>query len=173
MLPRRVVEEFDFTYQSTPRLMMVGSLLAPDFVTEGRPAILLGKPGRGKTRLASAVAYRALQNGFDARFATAAGLIDELSVASRAGRMRDALAPYLRPHVLIVDEVGCSSGSADAANVVYHVVNERHIRRRAMVFTTNKHPKRWGELLHEGDLADAIVDRILERGRPYASTARP
>lgn len=34
-----------------------------------------------------------------------------------------------------------------------------------MLFTTNKHPKRWGEVLHDDDLADAIVDRILERGR--------
>ncbi|MEB2320981.1 MAG: ATP-binding protein [Sorangiineae bacterium] len=79
---------------------------APDFVTEGRAAILLGKPGRGTTHLAIAIACRALQNGFDARFATAAELIDELSVASRAGRMRDALAPYLGPHVLVADEVG-------------------------------------------------------------------
>ena len=34
-----------------------------------------------------------------------------------------------------------------------------------MIFTTNKHPKRWGPELHDDDLADAIVDRILERGR--------
>ena len=26
----------------------------------------------------------------------------------------------------------------DAANVLYHVVNDRHIRRRAMIFTTNR-----------------------------------
>jgi len=28
-----------------------------------------------------------------------------------------------------------------------------------------EHPKRWGDVLHDDDLADAIVDRILERGR--------
>ena len=161
----RTVEEFDFTYQSTLRLTTIGSLLAPDFVTEGRSVIFLGRPGRGKTHLAIAIAYRALQNGFDALFTTAVELIDELSLASREGRMREALASYVRPHVLVVDEVGYLSYGADAANVLYHVVNERHIRRRAMVFTTNKHPKRWGGVLHDDDLADAIVDRILERGR--------
>lgn len=161
----RTVEEFDFTYQSTLRLTTIGSLLAPDFVTEGRSVILLGKPGRGKTHLAIAIAYRALQNGFEASFTTAAELIDDLSLASREGRMRDALTRYLRPHVLVVDEVGYLSYGDDAANVLYHVVNERHTRRRSMVFTTNKHPKRWGEVLHDDDLADAIVDRILERGR--------
>jgi hypothetical protein len=40
----RTVEEFDFTYQSTLRLTTIGPLLAPDFVTEGRSVILVGKP---------------------------------------------------------------------------------------------------------------------------------
>jgi DNA replication protein DnaC len=161
----RTIEEFDFTYQSTLRLTTIGSLLAPDFVTEGHALILEGKPGRGKTHLAIAIAYRALQNGFDALFTTAAELIDHLSTASREGDMRDALATYVKPHVLVVDEVGYLAYGADAANVLYHVVNDRHIRRRAMIFTTNKNPKRWGDVLHDDDLADAIVDRILERGR--------
>ena len=161
----RTVEEFDFSYQSTLRLTTIGSLLAPDFVTEGRSVIFEGKPGRGKTHLAIAIAYRALQNGFEVLFTTAAELIDHLSAASREGKLRDALAVYMRPHVLVVDEVGYLAYGDDAANVLYHVVNDRHIRRRAMVFTTNKHPKRWGTVLHDDDLADAIVDRILERGR--------
>jgi DNA replication protein DnaC len=161
----RTIDEFDFTYQSTLRLTTVGSLLTPDFVTEGRSVILEGKPGRGKTHLAIAIAYRAMQNGFDARFTTAAQLIEELSTASRDGKLREALAQYMKPHVLVVDEVGYLAYGDDAANVLYHVVNDRHIRGRSMIFTTNKHPKRWGDVLHDDDLADAIVDRILERGR--------
>jgi DNA replication protein DnaC len=161
----RTIDEFDFSYQSTLRLTTIGSLLTPDFVTEGHCLIFEGKPGRGKTHLAIAIAYRAMQNGFDALFTTAAQLIEDLSAATRAGSMRDALARYMKPHVLVVDEVGYLAYGDDAANVLYHVVNDRHIRRRAMVFTTNKHPKTWGEVLHDDDLADAIVDRILERGR--------
>ncbi len=161
----RTIDEFDFTYQSTLRLTTIGSLLTPDFVTEGHSVILEGKPGRGKTHLAIALAYRAMQNGFDALFTTAAELIDELSAASKDGKLRDALARYIKPHVLVVDEVGYLPYGDDAASVLYHVVNDRHIRHRAMVFTTNKHPKRWGDVLHDDDLAEAIVDRVLERGR--------
>ncbi len=106
-----------------------------------------------------------MQHGFDALFTTAAQLIEDLSAAGRAGTMREALGRYMKPHVLVVDEVGYLAYGDDAANVLYHVVNDRHIRRRAMVFTTNKHPKQWGDVLHDDDLADAIVDRILERGR--------
>ena len=34
-----------------------------------------------------------------------------------------------------------------------------------MIFTTNKSLKGWGRVLHDEDLAQAIIDRVLERGR--------
>ena len=34
-----------------------------------------------------------------------------------------------------------------------------------MVFTTNKPLNEWGRVLHDPDLAAAILDRALERGR--------
>jgi DNA replication protein DnaC len=161
----KTIDDFDFTYQSSLRQALIGSFFSPDFVTDGRCLILSGKPGRGKTHLAIAIAYRAIQNGFDALFTTAAALIDELSIASREGRLAKALAVYLQPHVLVVDEVGYLSYGDDAANVLFRVVHERHQRRRPMVFTTNKSLASWGSVLHDHDLAEAIVDRVLERGR--------
>ena len=69
------------------------------------------------------------------------------------------------PHVLVVDEVGYLTYGPDAANVLFHVVNNRHLRRRPMIFTTNKPLSEWGKVLHDEDLAAAILDRVLERGR--------
>jgi DNA replication protein DnaC len=163
----KTIDEFDFTLQSTLRLHLLGSALTADFLTEGRSLVFTGKPGRGKTHLAVAIAYRAIQNGFDALFLTAAQLIDELSLASRQGELTKLLPRYTHPDVLVVDEVGYLSYGTDAANMLFHVVNERHLRGRSMIFTTNKHPTQWGGVLHDEDLAAAIVDRILERGRLY------
>ena len=50
--------------------------------------------------------YRAIQNGFDAFFTTAAALIDDLSAAFCAGELAQALPTYTHPAVLVVDEVG-------------------------------------------------------------------
>jgi DNA replication protein DnaC len=161
----KTIDDFNFTYQSSLRLHMLGSALAADFVTEGRSLILAGKPGRGKTHLAIAIAYRAIQNGFDAFFTTAAALIDDLSAAFRAGELAQALPTYTHPSVLVVDEVGYLTYGTDAANMLFHVVNERHRRHRPMIFTTNKSLKGWGRVLHDEDLAQAIIDRVLERGR--------
>ena len=161
----KTIDDFDFSLQSTLRLSLLGSALSPDFITDGRSLILTGKPGRGKTHLAISIAYRAIQNGFDALFVTAAELIDDLSAAFREGRLADVLERYVHPDLLVVDEIGYLTYGTDAANMLYHVVNGRHRDQRAMVFTSNKNPDAWGAVLHDDDLAQAIVDRVLERGR--------
>jgi len=161
----KTIEEFDFTFQSSVRLALLGSVLGPELVTHGHCLIASGPSGTGKTHLAVAIAYRAIQNGFDARFTTATALIDDLSVATRKGKLRHALSTYTHPHVLVIDEVGYLSYGPDAANVLFHVVNERALHHRPMIFTTNKPLAAWGQVLHDPDLAQAILDRVLERGR--------
>ena len=159
------IEDFDFTFQTSVRLGLLGSFLGPELVSEGRNLILSGPTGTGKTRLAVGIAYRAIQNGFEARFTTAVQLIEELSNAARSGRLTEALHDYLHPHVLVVDEVGYLTLRDNAANVLFQVVNERYLSRKPMVFTTNKPLAAWGVVLHDPDLAEALLDRVLERGR--------
>ena len=161
----KTIDEFDFTLQSTLKHSLLGCYLGPDFITEGRSLIFYGKAGRGKTHLAVAIGYRAIQNGFETLCTTAAELIEDLSNASRRGQLQEALLTYTRPHVLVIDELGYLTYGADAANVLFHVVNHRHLRKRPMIFTTNKPLSEWGEVLHDEDLAAAILDRVLERGR--------
>jgi DNA replication protein DnaC len=161
----KTIDEFDFSLQASLRHPLFASYFGPDFVTEGRSLILYGKEGRGKTHLAVAIGYRAIQNGFETLCVTAAELIEELSNASKRGQMQEALLTYTRPHVLVIDEIGYLSYGPDAANVLFHVVNHRHLKKRPMIFTTNKPLDEWGKVLHDEDLAAAILDRVLERGR--------
>ncbi len=161
----RTIEEFDFKLQTAVRLSLLGSYLGPELVTEGRCLILGGSPGTGKTHLSVSIAYRAIQNGYDACFTTAAELIDELSSAAGQSQLRKALLPYVQPHVLVIDEVGYLGYCPDAANVLFQVVNHRYLHKKPMLLTTNKPLSQWGRVLHDADLAEAITDRVLERGR--------
>lgn len=169
---RKTIDDFDLSLQTGLRATLIGSYLGPDFVAEGRSLILHGKTGRGKTHLAIAIAYRAIRNGFEALFTTAADLIETLAAASQKGRLHEALLAYTHPHVLVIDEVGYLTHGPDAANVLYHVVNNRHLRRRPMIFTTNKALREWGRVLHDHDLAVAILDRVLERAASSRPSAR-
>src|SRR5438093_5759295 len=87
----RTIEDFDFTFQTSVRLQLLGSYLGPELVTEGRSLILCGPSGTGKPHLGIAIAYRATQNGYDARFTSAVEMIETLSVATRRGELARAL----------------------------------------------------------------------------------
>ena len=168
----RTIVVFNFTFQTALRLLMLGSYLGPELVTEGRNAIFSGPSGTGKTHLSIAIAYRAIQHGYEARFVGADALIGELSRAAARGRLELALEPYLHPHVLVIDELGYLSHAPDAANVLYRVVNDRYLQHRPMLLTTNKPLAALGDVLHDGDLAEAILDRLLERGAHFALRGR-
>lgn len=168
----RTIDDFNFTFQTALKLQMLGSYLGPEIVSEGKSAILSGPSGTGKTHLAIAIAYRAIQHGYEARFAGADMLIGELSRAATKGRLDAALEPYLHPHVLIIDELGYLSHAAEAANVLYRVINERYLQRRPMLLTTNKPLAAMGDVVHDGDLAEAILDQLLERGVHFALRGR-
>ena len=60
--------------------------------------------------------------------------------------------------------VGYLQHADSAANVLYGVIDGRCHRKRPMIFTTNKPLREWGAVLHDRHLAEAILDRILERG---------
>ena len=92
-------------------------------------------------------------------------MIETLAVAARRGELAKTLAHYTHPPVLVIDEVGYLAVGENAANLMFQVVNERYLHRRPMLFTTNKPLAAWGLVLHDPDLAEAILDRVLERGR--------
>ncbi len=160
----KTIEEFDFTFQASVQRKALGRFLGPELVSEARSVILLGQPGRGKTHLAIAFAYKAIQYGYEARFTTAAALLNELHRAARGGDVEAALDTYVAPDVLIVDELGYLSYGPDAANLLFQVVDRRYLARRPLLITSNKEPESWGVVLHDHDLAHAIVDRLMERG---------
>lgn len=169
----KTIEEYDFSLRTGLKLTLFGSFLGPDFITDGRSLILHGRTGRGKTHLAVAIAYRAIQNGFRARFVSCAALIETLSSASRDGRLQEALYEITHIDVLVVDEVGYLTYGPDAANVLFHVVQARHLAKKPIIFTTNKLPKDWGRVLHDPDLAETIIDRTLEHGGRFISIDGP
>ncbi|MHB1866208.1 MAG: ATP-binding protein [Thermoplasmata archaeon] len=91
----RTIVEFDFTYPSGPRQEPRGGVS-----TSTAPREV------GKTHGAIAFASKAIQHGSDARFVTTAHLIDELSSASRDGKLREAVVSYTHPGVLVGDKMG-------------------------------------------------------------------
>jgi DNA replication protein DnaC len=161
----KTLEEFDFTFQTSVSRPMLGPYLGMDLVSGGRNLILCGRSGVGKSALAIALCTKAIQQGATARFVTCTELIGELVQARARNEWEGALARALKPEVLVIDEVGYLSYGPYAANVLFPVVDKRYLMgNRPILLTTNKDPAEWGVVLHDGDLAQAILDRLLHKG---------
>jgi hypothetical protein len=124
-------------------------------------------------RIAVVIAYRAIQKSLEGSFATTAARINDLSHASREGRLVEARLTHTHRFLLVIDEVGYLIYGSDTGSGVFHVVNIWHLGRRAMIFAANKPLNTRGRVPQDPDLAAVILDRALERGRLFQLAGPP
>lgn len=158
----KTIDGFDFRRNPTLAEPRVREIVSADFVAEGRPVLMLGGTGTGKTHLASAIGYQACSRGYAVRFTTAAALVNELVEAADARALSRVVARYARFELLVLDELGYLPLSAQASQLLFQVVAERG-ERKATVVTTNLPFSEWTSIIPDPRLCRAFVERITYR----------
>lgn len=95
------------------------------FVEAKANAALLVPPGVGKTHIAVALAVAAYRAGYSIYFTSLDDMVRNLKTAKSAGRLTSRLGTYLRPSVLMGDEVGYQPLERAEANLVFQVISKR------------------------------------------------
>lgn len=156
----KTLDEFDFAFQPDLDGRKVRDLATLEFIRAKSNVALLGPPGVGKTMLAVALAVAACQAGFSIYFTTLDDLVRRLRTAEATGRFNRQLQAFLRPAVLVVDEVGYLPLDRAEANMFFQLITRRY-ERGTMIVTSNKSFTEWGGVLGDDVLATAILDRLL------------
>jgi DNA replication protein DnaC len=132
----KTLAEFDFTFQPDLDPRKVRDLATLEFVRAKSNAALLGRPGVGKTMIAVALAVAACQAGFSIYFTTLDDLVRRLRTAEATGRFSRQLGSYLRPTILVVDEVGYlpldrteANRSSNSSPVATTRLDDRHLEQ--------------------------------------------
>ena len=92
-------------------------------------------------------------------FTSAIDAINTLAAAEAAGQLKRDLARYLRPRLLILDELRYLPIDKTGADLLFQIISQRYERGS---ITTNRVYKHWPEIFNkDATLTSAVLDRLL------------
>jgi DNA replication protein DnaC len=155
------LDQFEWNWPTKINRQQLQQLFMLDFIEQKANGILLGGVGLGKTHLATALGYQSCLKGYSVLFATAVDVINTLTAAQAAGQLKNGLKTYLRPSVLILDELGYLPIDKHGADLLFQVISCRY-EKGPIVITSNRAYKHWPEIFNnDATLTSAILDRLL------------
>jgi DNA replication protein DnaC len=157
----KTLDQFRWDWPKKINRLQVQHLFALGFLAQKANVIFLGTVGLGKSHLATALGYAACLEGHSVRFANAISVINDLSAAQQHGRLKQELKKYLRPQLLILDEIGYLAIDQHGADLLFQVISQRY-ERGSLILTTNKPFKQWSTIFNnDSTITSAVLDRLL------------
>ena len=164
-LPRRkMLDEYDFSFPKRIPKQKVLRLFDCEFVAKHGCAVFVGGTGTGKSHLATALGYVACEKGIKVRFTRVIDMINVLTTAQINGTLERKLREYVRPDLLLLDELGYLPIDKRGADLMFQVVAARY-ESGSIVVTTNRKFREWGKIFDvDNTLATAMIDRLMHHG---------
>ena len=135
-----------------------------DFIGRHGCAVLIGPTRTGKSHLLTALGYLACERGYSVGYVRVGYVLNHLTTAQINGRLAKALQTYVRPQVLLLDELGYLPIDKRGADLLFQVVAARY-ETGSIVLTTNRIFREWGTLFDvDNTLATALIDRLMHHG---------
>jgi len=167
----RTLEDFDFTFNPSIRKKQVFDLASCQFIRETRDVLLLGPPGTGKSHLVQALGYQAIKAGFTVLYRSIFDVVRNFLHEQILGEEEKVLARYLKPELLIIDDMGMKQLPKRSGEYLFEIILRRH-ENRSTIMTSNRPLEDWGKLIGDVPSATAILDRFLHHAEVLTITGR-
>ena len=164
-LPKpKTLAEYDFTFPKRIAKQKILRLFDCQFIDSYRCGVFIGPTGTGKTHLLTALGYTACEKGITVRYSRVVDMINVLTTAQINGTLEKALKAYVKPSLLLLDELGYLPIDKRGADLLFQVVASRY-ESGSIVLTTNRAFKDWGQIFDvDNTLATAMIDRLMHHG---------
>jgi DNA replication protein DnaC len=154
------LDEFDWSFNPSLPKKPVFDLTTCRFIRDHRDVLLIGPPGTGKSFVVQAVGYQAIKQGFFVLYRSIFDVVRDFMHHETLGDEDKLLARYLKPDLLIVDDMGMKQLPRRSGEVLFEIIMRRYETRSTMM-TSNRPLEDWGKLIGDVPSATAILDRFL------------
>lgn len=127
------------------------------FDEEARGLLFYGPVGTGKTFLTNCIAKELLDSGHSVVYFTAFQLFEHFSLSQKqeeAETFEQRHEALLDSDLLILDDIGTEMANTFTVSKLFQVLNERALRRKSTIISTNLSPK---------DFRDIYSERVFSR----------
>lgn len=159
-LPQRAsFEDFDYTAKRDITKAQVREIQSLKWFAQGRPLILIGQTGVGKSFLAQAAGLEACSMGKSVLFLSVSTLLENQVLARSTSSYLKYKEKLTKTDLLILDDFGMRKFNSMEAEDLREILEDRSYGK-STVFTTQLPLKHWPEVLPDPVIADAIIDRL-------------
>ncbi len=124
----KTLEQFDWNWPKKINRLQIQNLFRLAFVEDKANVIFLGTVGVGKSHLGIALAHTACMRGYRVLFTTAIDIFNTLSAAQATGTLKRAMNRYLRPAIVLIDELGYLPIDKTGADLLFQIISGRYDR---------------------------------------------
>jgi DNA replication protein DnaC len=125
---RKSLEDFDWSFNPSIPRRQVYDLASCRFLREGRDVLWLGPPGVGKSFLVQAIGYQAIKAGYTVFYRSIFDLVRDFLHDEVLGKEDKTLTQYLKPELLIIDDMGMKQLPRRSGECLFEVVMRRYER---------------------------------------------
>ena len=124
----------------------------------GTSLVFVGTYGAGKTHLACSIAQEIMKKGYSALYVNTSKALRKVKDTWNGGgeREQEAMNYFIRPDLLILDEIGLQHGSEAEKIILFEILNERYMQCKPTILISNLDIK---------DLKEYITERVIDRMR--------